>query len=89
MTTTTQNGSGIMRFRAELQRGGKTAAGIAVPAEAPDALAARAAGGFFAGLPPSHHGAYVSWIEQAKKPDTRARRVAQTAAMLAEGWRRS
>lgn len=85
----TQNGSGIMRFRAELQRGGKTATGIAVPAEALDALAARAAGGFSAGLPPSHRGAFVSWIEQAKKPDTRARRVAQAVAMLAEGRRRS
>jgi hypothetical protein len=38
---------------------------------------------FFAGLSYSHKNAYVTWIEEAKKPETRARRVAETVAMLA------
>ena len=38
---------------------------------------------FFAGLPYSHKKAYVTWIEEAKKPETRARRVAETAERLA------
>ena len=43
----------------------------------------QAAAGFFAGLSYSHKNAYVTWIEEAKKPETRARRVAETAARLA------
>ena len=38
---------------------------------------------FFAVLSYSHKNAYVTWIEEAKKPETRARRVAETVAMLA------
>ena len=38
---------------------------------------------FFAGLSYSHKNAYVTWIEEAKKPETRARRVAETVARLA------
>lgn len=41
----------------------------------------------FGSLSPSHHGEYVSWIEEAKKPETRARRVAETVRMLASGVR--
>lgn len=39
---------------------------------------------FFSQLSYSRQHAYVAWIEQAKKPDTRASRVAQTAALLAD-----
>ena len=39
---------------------------------------------FFAHLSYSHKHAYVNWIEQAKKPETRANRVTQTVAMLTE-----
>jgi hypothetical protein len=38
---------------------------------------------FFDGLSYSRMLAYVSWIEQAKKPETRHARVTQTAALLA------
>lgn len=38
---------------------------------------------FFDGLSYSRKNAYVSWIEQAKKPETRHARVTQTAALLA------
>jgi Bacteriocin-protection, YdeI or OmpD-Associated/Domain of unknown function (DUF1905) len=54
----------------------------------PDDLGAALAGdpdsrAFFDGLSYSHKNAYVSWIEQAKKPGTRQKRVAETAALLA------
>ncbi len=38
----------------------------------------------FALLPASHRKAYTDWIAEAKKPDTRARRVAQTLIKLKE-----
>lgn len=30
----------------------------------------------FAGMPPSHKAEYVKWIEEAKRPETRSRRIA-------------
>jgi len=33
----------------------------------------------FAALPPSHRREYIDWILGAKRPDTRARRVEETA----------
>ncbi len=36
---------------------------------APEAEAA------FKALPPSHRAEYLTWIDEAKKPDTRARRI--------------
>lgn len=36
----------------------------------------------FAGLPPSHQKAYVDWIDEAKRPETRERRVTETVARL-------
>ncbi len=48
-----------------------------VPADIQAALgAAPDAGSRFAALPPSHKAEYLTWIEEAKKPDTRARRIA-------------
>ncbi len=41
----------------------------------------------FGSLSPSHLREYVSWIEDAKKPETRARRVADAVKMLAAGVR--
>jgi hypothetical protein len=38
-------------------------------------------------LAPSHIKEYVSWIEDAKKPETRARRIEQALTMLADGVR--
>lgn len=146
----------MVSFRAELQRDGKTATGITVPAEVLDALggsrrpavtvtlnghayrttvgvmrgvakipvsaavreaAAVAAGDvldvdlvadtsprtvevptdlaaamslnaeaqeFFGHLSYSRQNAWVTWVEQAKQPETRARRVEQTVALLAD-----
>lgn len=40
---------------------------------------------FFAGLSYSHRREYVEWIEEAKREDTRARRIAKTIEMLRTG----
>ena len=39
----------------------------------------------FDGLAPSHRKAYVDWIEEAKRPETRERRVGETVARLVRG----
>lgn len=44
---------------------------------------------FFDGLSYSHQRAYVDWIDQAKKPETRHARVVKTLAMLGDGRTRS
>lgn len=43
---------------------------------------------FFKGLPPSHQKAYVDWILEAKRPETRTNRINQAVKMLAEGKKR-
>jgi hypothetical protein len=61
---------------------------VAVPRDLKVALAkapkARAA---FEGFAPSHRKAYVDWIEEAKRPETRERRVKETVARLLRGER--
>jgi hypothetical protein len=39
----------------------------------------------FAGLPPSHKREYLDWIAEAKQPSTRAKRIAEAVARLANG----
>jgi uncharacterized protein YdeI (YjbR/CyaY-like superfamily) len=41
----------------------------------------------FAGFPPSSKRLILQWIESAKRPETRARRVAQTAELAAQNVR--
>ena len=54
-----------------------------VPTELSDALAEdRVARDAFASLPASHRREYVGYITEAKKPETRARRVRRTLEML-------
>lgn len=43
---------------------------------------------FFDGLSYSHRRAYTVWVDDAKKPETRAKRVAQALQMLHEGRKR-
>ena len=38
-------------------------------------------------LAPSHHNEYIRWIEEVKRPETRARRLTQTIELLAAGVR--
>lgn len=64
-------------------------AGRAIP-EVPDdlqaALAATpAAADTFERFPPSHRREYLEWIVEAKRPETRARRIAQAVEWIAEG----
>ena len=40
---------------------------------------------FFDGLAPSHRKEWVRWVEEAKKPETRAARIAKTAESLRAG----
>ena len=56
----------------------------------PDDLAAALDDGaraFFDGLAPSHRKEWVRWVEDAKKPETRAARVEKTAEALRAGRR--
>jgi hypothetical protein len=60
--------------------------GVNVPADLAEALRGDAeAERCFEGLSPSRKKAYVTWIEQAKKAETRDRRVAQAVTELSEG----
>lgn len=43
----------------------------------------------FDGMAPSHRREYLEWIVEAKRPETRAKRVAQAAEWLAEGKKRN
>jgi hypothetical protein len=56
---------------------------VEVPADLATALAdAPDAAAFLAGLSHTHQLAYVLWIEDAKKPETRSARVAKAVEML-------
>jgi uncharacterized protein YdeI (YjbR/CyaY-like superfamily) len=64
------------------------------PAETPpdlaEALAANeAARNTFDQFPPSCRREYVDWLTEAKRPETRARRLAQAVEWMAEGKRRN
>ena len=49
----------------------------ALPADFAKGLTANPhAGAVFRALPPSHQREYLSWVEEAKRPDTRIRRIA-------------
>lgn len=56
-----------------------------IPADLTAALSAEpAADRAFRALPPSHRREYLDWISEAKRPDTRARRVAGTVKRVLE-----
>jgi uncharacterized protein YdeI (YjbR/CyaY-like superfamily) len=55
----------------------------ALPADVQAALASDAqAGRIFGGLPASHQREYLKWVLEAKKPETRARRLQGMVARL-------
>ncbi len=59
---------------------------VEVPSDLTAALAdAPAADAFFAGLSYTNRKSYVTWIEDAKKPETRTARMMKAVEMLAEG----
>lgn len=62
----------------------------AVPAELAAALARDPkATGTFAGFPPSCRREYCEWIDEAKRPETRAKRAAEAVGWMREGKRRN
>jgi uncharacterized protein YdeI (YjbR/CyaY-like superfamily) len=65
-------------------------ADIAMPDDLGTALAASpAAQASYDGFPPSARRDYLEWIVEAKRPETRAKRVAQAIGWMAEGKRRN
>ncbi|MDI1435410.1 YdeI/OmpD-associated family protein [Polyangium sorediatum] len=59
---------------------------VAAPSDLAAALAEDAAASrTWEALAPSHRKEYVGWIEEAKKPETRARRIASSVEMMAAG----
>jgi hypothetical protein len=95
------NGRYLLPVSAEVRAGAKVAAGdtltitlevdaterkIAVPDDLAAVLKKNAkARAFFESLSLSNQRGYVDWIEQAKKPETRATRVEKTVELLSEG----
>jgi uncharacterized protein YdeI (YjbR/CyaY-like superfamily) len=69
----------------------KTAkAPIEMPGDLAAALAASpAARATFDGFPPSCGREYLEWVTEAKRPETRTRRIAQAVEMMAQGKRRN
>lgn len=63
---------------------------LLVPPELAAALAANPqAKAAFTAFAPSHRREYLEWIAEAKRPETRAKRIAQTAEWLTEGKKRN
>jgi Bacteriocin-protection, YdeI or OmpD-Associated/Domain of unknown function (DUF1905) len=61
-------------------------AGVVIPDDLTRALTrSSAARSGFEGMAPSHKKAYVEWIEEAKKPATRTKRIAKALMMIAAG----
>ena len=61
---------------------------IAVPQDFTDALS-EAALRFFGQLAPGQRREYLEWITEARRPETRAKRIAQAAEWLGEGKKRN
>jgi uncharacterized protein YdeI (YjbR/CyaY-like superfamily) len=63
---------------------------IEMPEDVGAALATRpAAARYWEGLAPSHRYEYLEWITEAKREETRAKRIGQALEWLAEGKRRN
>jgi len=63
---------------------------IAMPEDLAQALAADpVAAAVFAGFPPSYRRDYLEWITEAKRPETRSRRIAQAIEWIAQGRQRN
>lgn len=58
---------------------------VDVPADLAKALKARKVDAAFVALAYSHRKEYVRWVEEAKKPETRANRIAKAVEMVAAG----
>ena len=81
---------GAERVAAGIRTPSKPKPEIAMPEDFAAALdSAPAAKTFFDGLAPSHRREYLEWITEAKRAETRAKRIATAVEWLAEGKRRN
>jgi uncharacterized protein YdeI (YjbR/CyaY-like superfamily) len=62
----------------------RNARAIGPPADLAKALTAARLADAFARLSPSHQKEYVMWLEDAKRPETRERRMAKIVDVLRE-----
>ena len=63
---------------------------LPIPPEFAAALSANpAARAALEGFSPSHRREYVEWISEAKRPETRDKRIAQAIEWLADGKKRN
>ncbi|RRJ67076.1 hypothetical protein EHV15_32240 [Paenibacillus oralis] len=76
-------GSGAVNAKREPARPVETPKDLAAALEAEQAAAA-----FFRGLAPSHKKAYIEWITDAKRAETRQNRIVQTLEKLKQGLKR-
>lgn len=82
------NAQGIRKHGSSKPRAQRTE--IVVPDDLAAALAKNEAARMtFERFSPSHRREYVEWVTEAKRPETRARRVATTVEWLAEGKTRN
>lgn len=87
------NDAGVKPVRDKTERAGKKVP-AAVLSKTPDDLAARLkkdakARTTWDAFPPSHRKEYVEWLVEAKREETRAKRLEQTMEMLREGKSRN
>lgn len=76
----------LKRNAARVAKAARPAKRLAVPADLVKALKGNArARATFAKFPPGHRRAYVQWITDAKREETRRKRVATAVAWMAEG----
>lgn len=61
---------------------------IEIPQDLAQALRSRGVAELFGALAPSHRREFVRWVEEAKRPETRERRIAKTCEMVSAGRRR-
>ena len=54
-----------------------------IPKDIMDALAQSGLAGFFGSCTPAHRREYLKWIGEAKRPETRAERIAKSMTQLA------
>jgi uncharacterized protein YdeI (YjbR/CyaY-like superfamily) len=82
--------AGTAQKRSPVARPKAAARTIDVPEDFSTALAATpAAAQVFDRLAPSHRYEYLEWITEAKRPETRAKRIGDALEWLAEGKRRN
>jgi len=59
-----------------------------IPRDFAEALQAAGLAAFFADCTAAHQREYLKWINEAKRPETRNKRIAQAVQMIAENQRK-